>query len=427
MRRQRLDFGIESRRSGDLGLAALRMTVAGYVHAWRFGLCHVLAMTAALAPLLVLLALKQGVVSGELEQIARSPQNLEIRHVGQGAFDPAWFEAMAARDDVAFVVPRTRFLAATLVAQHPTDFTVPAVELELIPTAAGDPLLEGYALPAPRLADTPGEPWDIVLSASAAQTLRATVGGTLQGIIGRTRDGTAETVVLALSVADILPANRAERDIAFVTLDFLEAAEAYRETTYAVDAFGTEGRPWPEERTYASFRLYARDVHSVPDLRTFFVAQHLDVSTQAARVEEILRLQRNLGMVFVIVATLAIGGATLSVGVSILSNTMRQRRELCVLRLIGFPRMLIAALPLGQAVISGGLAVLISLIIYAVASRILNDRFAGMLAGDGNIMLITPADLTVAGGVTIMVAFLSAGAASGWAMMVKVDHGLRDE
>ncbi|MCB9948355.1 MAG: ABC transporter permease [Rhodospirillaceae bacterium] len=400
------------------------MTLSAYLHSWRFGVCHILAITAALAPLLVLLALKQGIVTAQLDDLARSPHNLEIRHLDQGLFDDAWFAAMAARDDVAFVVPRTRFLAATLILRDPEDLGIPSLQVEMTPTAAGDPILEGHALSEP---GAPGTFNHIVLSESAARRLQTHPGESVEAVLQRTRNGSPEAVVFPLFIVDVLPADREERDVAFVTLDLLNETEAYREG-FAVGTLGADGDSRPSAaRTYASFRLYARRVDDVPRLREYFVDQRIDVRTRASEVEEIQRLERNLTTVFVIIASLAVGGAALSVSVSILSNTMRQQRELSVLRLIGLPRSAVTMLPMGQAAISGITAAGLSVAVYTGASVLLNDRFAGTLPGEASVTLITSGDVAIACVATVAVALLSAVGASVWAVTVRIDEGLRDE
>ena len=76
---------------------------------------------------------------------------------------------MRTREDVAFLVPRTRSIAATI--ELGSDSSSRNVRAELIPSAAGDPLLP------------PGEVPDgvthIVLSRSTAQKLHVEPGDTL--------------------------------------------------------------------------------------------------------------------------------------------------------------------------------------------------------------------------------------------------------
>ena len=113
-----------------------------------------------IAPLLVLFGLKFGLVSSLTERLETDPASREIIPLGGGRFSAAFIAQLGERSDVAFAVPRTRQIAAT--AQ------VGTLTLEMLPTAAGDPLLAG--LPMPHGLD------QIVLSHTAAEKLAARPG-----------------------------------------------------------------------------------------------------------------------------------------------------------------------------------------------------------------------------------------------------------
>ncbi len=110
-----------------------------YVHEWRLSLCAVLALAAVLAPLLVLLGLKHGVVSTLIERLAKEPRNRELLPIGSQRFTGNWFETLRERPEVAFIIPRTRQIAGTLELRRPD--LGRSVTVELLPTAPGDPLL----------------------------------------------------------------------------------------------------------------------------------------------------------------------------------------------------------------------------------------------------------------------------------------------
>jgi putative ABC transport system permease protein len=86
------------------------------------------------------------------------------------ARNPEWFRALAAQPEVGFIVPTTRQIAAT-VTLRPVGETKAAAraEVDLIPTAQGDPLLVENGAPVP------GHD-EVVLSARAAQALNVQAG-----------------------------------------------------------------------------------------------------------------------------------------------------------------------------------------------------------------------------------------------------------
>ena len=123
----------------------LRLASRDYTHEWQMSGCFVLALAAVLGPMLVLFGLKFGIVGGMLNQLIENPENREIRPVGSGRFDQAWFDQMRQRKDVAFLVPMTRSIAATIELTSETSSR--NVRVELIPSAEGDPVLPPGQLP----------------------------------------------------------------------------------------------------------------------------------------------------------------------------------------------------------------------------------------------------------------------------------------
>ena len=82
-------------------------------HERGLSLFAVLSVTAVVAPLLVLFGLKYGVISSMTARLDRDPGTRMLQPIGQGMHDARWFAALAARPETGFVVPSTRFLAAT--------------------------------------------------------------------------------------------------------------------------------------------------------------------------------------------------------------------------------------------------------------------------------------------------------------------------
>jgi len=167
-----------------------------YAHEWRLSLCAVLALAAVLAPLLVLLGLKHGVMSTLIERLAREPRNRELLPVGGHRFAPAWFTTLATRPEVAFVIPRTRQIAGTLDLRRPD--LGRSLTVELLPTASGDPLLPVGVAP-------PSEPLQLLISQSAAEKLQLRVGDQLPAAVSRSHGSRLEYAPLTVTVSAVLP------------------------------------------------------------------------------------------------------------------------------------------------------------------------------------------------------------------------------
>ncbi len=208
----------------------LSLAWADYRGEARLSLCAIFALAAVITPLLVLFGLKYGLVSTLTERLERAPSVREIIPVGGARYRAEDIAALAARADVAFAVPRTRQIAATADLSGGGET---ALSVEMIPSAAGDPLLAG--LPQP------DRPTRVVLSHGAAEKLGAQPGERIVARIGRRMDGQAQSQRLELEVLAVLPQERFARDALFAPLALLEAAEDYRDGR-AVAAYGWPGK-----------------------------------------------------------------------------------------------------------------------------------------------------------------------------------------
>ncbi len=172
----------------------LSLAWADYRGEARLSLCAIFALAAVITPLLVLFGLKYGLVSTLTERLERAPSVREIIPVGGARYRAEDIAALAARADVAFAVPRTRQIAATADLSGGGET---ALSVEMIPSAAGDPLLAG--LPQP------DRPTRVVLSHGAAEKLGAQPGERIVARIGRRMDGQAQSQRLELEVLAVLP------------------------------------------------------------------------------------------------------------------------------------------------------------------------------------------------------------------------------
>lgn len=371
--------------------------------------CSVLALVAVIAPLLVLFGLKFGLVSSLTERLETDPATREIIPLGGGRFSSAFIQQLGERADVAFAVPRTRQIAAT--AQ------VGALTLEMLPTAARDPLLSG--LPMPKGLD------QIVLSHTAAEKLAARPGDWLQTSFARQVAGRVEAQHTRLQVLAVLPLEAFARDGLFADLGLLEAAEDYRDGR-AVPALGWDGEAVgvSEQRVYPAFRLYARNLADVEPLRVFFAGQQLLVSTQAQAIAQVQSLSRNLSIVFWVIAGLALAGAFAAIFAGALAAVARKRRELSVLRLLGFSTDGLLLFVVLQALYSAGFAAVLSAGLYGLAEAALNQLFVQVPGEHASHLLARHYGLAL---VAVMGVSAVAAACGGWRVArIQASEGIRD-
>ena len=392
---------------------AIRLAMADLRAEPLLAACTVLSLAAVLAPLVILAGLRAGVVQGLRDALLQDPRAREVMTAANRSFDSALLNRLAARPDVAFLAPRTRTLAATLLLERP-DAPGSGVRVELIPTAPGDPLLE----PGPA---TP--PDAVVLSVSAATRLRAAAGDALTGRLGRMRDGRRESAVLALTVTAVAPRTAFARDAAFVSLPLAVLVEDFQDgradVPGSIAALPNVSRP-----EYAGFRLYARRLEDVPALDSALTTDGIEVVSRAADVSGLLRVDRNLQLLFGLVAGLGGLGFLVSLGAGLWANVERKRVPLAQLRFLGLRAGALRMFPVAQAAVLAMVGAILALCVSYAAAAVVNQAFAGTLALDRPLCVISPGLAAAAAGITVAGAVLVAGAAGTRAAQVEPWEGL---
>jgi putative ABC transport system permease protein len=390
-----------------------------FVHERRISLCFILALMAVLAPLLVLFGLKFGLVDTLAQRLVQSPSNREIIAVGSGDYDQAWIDRIAGLPDVAFVVANTRRIAASMSVLRNLSNDRRLRAVQMIPTAAGDPLLDEVSPPPTGLDQ-------VILSAPAARKLNVRVGDRLEARIDRRRNDRDESVSWSLQVKGIARASAVQEEAVFVPLVLLIATEDYRDGL-SVPALGWSGAVRPEgPRRFARFRLYATSIYKVAGLQAALAQDSVETRTRAPEIEAMQSLDRNLGRVFWLIAFLGTLGFVASLAANLLANVERKRRELSVVRLIGFPTKSIVLFPLAQALLIGILGAIGAAAVYFPVGSLLNAWFADSLQSGEYICRLLPSHLLAATAGTLICAGLAATWAGHRAASVEPAEGLRD-
>jgi putative ABC transport system permease protein len=396
----------------------VHLAARDYRHEWLMSSCFVLALAAALVPLLVLFGLKYGIINNLLDPIREDPRYREIVPSGSGNFTPAWFEEMSQRPDVAFIVPKTRSIAATIKTRITDGNVGRIIDAELIPTASDDPLFD-LNIPIPTGLD------EVIISANAASKLGASVGSRIDGILTRQLHDEQQTVIHVMTVTGIANAGAFNRDGLFVSTNFLTAVEDFRDGR-AVQAFAAEGAARPDaSRDFAGFRLYARSINDVGGLSSDLLAQQIDVRTKSADIDLVQALDRNLSIVYWIIAIIVIGGFCLSFGTSLWANVNRKAREFSLLRLIGFSAQGIVWFPLIQALLTGALGWLLACVVYFMIQFTLNGLFLDNIGAGQSVCRLHPGHLLMALVLTLLAAVLAAAVGGVRVARMELSAGLK--
>ena len=396
-----------------------RLAYRDFVHERRISLCFVLALMAVLAPLLVLFGLKFGLVDTLAQRLIESPANREVLAVGSRNFDEDWFATIGARPDVGFLVPNTRRIAASLSRLLNPESGQDLRALQMIPTGVGDPLLGDAAQP-------PSGTAELMLSASAANKLAASVGDRLVARIDRQRNGRDEGAVWELTLTGIVPAALLPDDAALVPLELLVATEDYRDGV-AVPTLGWEGGPAPSgARSYARFRLYAASIYDVAGLEQALTADGVEVRTRVGEIATMQALDRNLTRVFWLIALIGTLGFLASLAANLLANVERKRRELSIVRLIGFSTGSLVLFPVAQALLVAGLGAASAFAVFFPVASALNGWFADSLQPGELICRLRPTHVALALATTLLGSAIAAAWAGWRAARIEPAEGLRD-
>ena len=349
-----------------------KLALRNYFHDWQSSGCLVLALAAILGPMLIVFGIKHGIVSGMVGELVEEPRNRELRAVYSGQYELEWLSELGQLPFVDFLVPRTRNIAANIDLKSKTARRI--LHTELIPTATNDPLLPNISVPIT------GFHW-LILSESAARKLSVQVGDSIDASIHRRYQNLTQRVHLSLTIAAIAPISAFERDGAFVSIELLEALEAYRDG-HAVPALGWSGDDGDFNLRYTGFRLFAKTIDDVVKLKQLLNQQGIEVSTRAHEIATVQRMNRNLSRIYWIIALIGLVGFSLALGASLWIDIDRKRKELSVLRLVGYTTADIVWFPIIQSMLTAIFGWCLAIVLFhGIAYSINNMMFNQMEAG----------------------------------------------
>lgn len=358
-----------------LGLL-LQLSLADLWHDRKVTLCMAASLVAVIAPLLLLFGLKHGVVSQLQNELLSDPRNLEIKMLSSGHYDRQWIEALRQQPQVGFAIGQTRSLntQADLLGERGRFVD----NVEVIPTQANDPLLNSP------LSALQGD--QVILSARAAERLSAKAGDSVRLRVARRMDGVNERGERTLQVQAVLEPARFARPAAFVSPELLLELEYYRDGYQVAALGGVTGKTLDGVNVgYARARLYARDIDSVEPLERWLNEQRIETSSRLAEIDSVKAINHVLGLIFSVIAGAALIGCIASLVGAFLANIDRKRRNLAVLRLLGFGSAAVAGYVVLQALLLSAVGYLGGLGSYFVGS-LLFDYLLGSSQATGTFV-----------------------------------------
>jgi putative ABC transport system permease protein len=409
---------VPARGRPALRLAALlRMALRDLWHERTLALCTACVLAATLSPLWVLWGLERGVIGTLIERMERDPlmRRITPAATGNNRFDAAWIERVRTWPEVAFVIPTVRY-SASLVDLYSPDAAMP-LSTELFESAPADPLLAGARPPSGR---------SLVLSAAAAERLKARPGQTLRLSLGRERDGVTERAVVEVTVADVLPRSAGTRESALVPQAVLAAIEAWRDG-YVVPGFGEAGSGAPPLReVHARFRLHTHSIRQVEDVARRLASEGVATDVDSPQIAATLGLQRNLQSVLALVAGVTVAGAVVALSALQVAAVRRKRREYALLKLTGHGRSWLVAMPCLSAAAVAVLGAALGLAVHGLAAWAINGHFASHLADGERAVRLGGSEMGIGLAAALVVSLVPALVAGWRASKVEAADELRE-
>ena len=368
-----------------------------------------LTVTAVLAPLLVLLGLKTGVIEHLVGGLRADPATREIVLRGHMPLPPEWFEAMRKRPDVAFVAPRMRQLAQPVdvgLAANP----IRGTNADFVVSAPGDPVLG-------RAAAGIGE-GSVVLSQRLAQLGSFKVGDEITVWAIRRATTGNQRIDARAKVAGIAPAAATQNAVVYGPLAMAASLEAFQERD--------SGQTQAPAHIFPSFRLYARDITDVATLERDLLAQSMEVRTEVGRIGWTLSIDRNLTTLFAVLTGCGAAGVAVTLAVSLWGNVARKRRALSLLRLLGLPAWALVVFPLVQGGLVAALGSLLGAGVALAVGAMINAAYGGAYLEGNELCVIAPVHIIVTVLSAIVLALLASLVAVRPVLRIAPSEGMRE-
>ena len=124
-------------------------------------------------------------------------------------------------------------------------------------------------------------------------------------------------------------------------------------------------------------------------LERWLNAQHIETSSQLADIENVKAINHVLTVIFAVIGLAAIAGCVASMGGAFLANVDRKRRNLAVLRLMGFGRGAVASQLMLQALVLSFGGFVVGLALYGLGSALFNHLLGSSRQIQGFVCAIT--------------------------------------
>jgi len=180
-------------------------------------------------------------------------------------------------------------------------------------------------------------------------------------------------------------------------------------------------------RGYAGFRMYAATIDQVAEVRKFIEEQGITVRTREERIAEVKRLDRYLSLIFWLIATVGVVGGISALTASLYASVERKRKELNILRLLGFLKRQIVLFPVCQGLLLSGTGLVLAGGVFWLVARLINHLFSSHLQARESLCTLSMTHVLVLIAGLCCCSVLSATLAALQAVRLDPAEALRDE
>lgn len=334
--------------------------------------CQIAALACIMAPLLLLFSLRFGILTELQHRLMNDPKVLSLTLDMSYRLDHTFFDHLAARPEVGFVVPQITALNALVDLKFPGT----ALRVSVLPTKPGDPVVLSSNISY----EQPLGEDEAFISYDLAQVRGLKVGDIVTMVVARTQNGVRESVRTSLKIRGIVAERFVNDDCLLLNLDLVNAIDDYRNgfnPALLSDGSKLNERP----RLYAKFRLYAKDLASVIPLYYYLVNQHLNVSSKVREIQNLQAVTHVLNFIYGVIALVSVLGGALALTGLILSALRASKRNFVLLRLMGQGSRGIYGVVMVEGVIIATVGFALALTLYSIGAGIFNTYFGTTLSG----------------------------------------------
>lgn len=178
---------------------------------------------------------------------------------------------------------------------------------------------------------------------------------------------------------------------------------------------------------YRGFRLYAARIDDVPPLFQRLRGLGVEAIAEVEAIERIQVLDAGLTRLFWLISLLSISGGTAVLVASLYASVERRRRDLGVLRLLGFARAHVFFFPVAQGAMIASLGLVAGFSGYAALAFAINRSFASELAPGEAFCALPAGDVPLAIAATLALAVLASLVAAGRATRIDPAEAIREQ